>query len=113
MRGGLGGGATGEVTAVTDGGFTVRPVRFGMPGGEQGAEPQTQDVAVTATDATTVTKTVPAAADAVQPGVCVTATGEADSTGSVAATSISVRPAENGECTGGFGGLRGAGAPGA
>jgi len=111
MRGGVS-GATGQVTGATSEGFTVRSVSFGQPG-EQGAEPQTQDIAVTVTGDTTVTTTVPAAADAVQPGVCVTASGEADTTGAVVATTISVRPAEDGECAGGFGGLGGMRAPGA
>jgi hypothetical protein len=45
-------------------------------------------------------------------GLCVTAIGPADSTGAVTATSISIRPATNGSCFGGFGGRGGFGGPG-
>jgi hypothetical protein len=37
-------------------------------------------------------------------GLCVTALGKADSTGSIAATSMTLRPAQKGSCSTGFGG---------
>jgi hypothetical protein len=37
-------------------------------------------------------------------GLCVTALGKADNTGSIAATSMTLRPAQKGSCSTGFGG---------
>jgi hypothetical protein len=37
-------------------------------------------------------------------GLCVTAMGKADSTGAIAATFLTLRPAQKGSCSTGFGG---------
>ncbi len=88
--GGGGFGASGEVSAVSETGFTVTQ-------GDQTTE-------VTVSDDTTYTATADAASDALKAGVCVTARGESDDTGALTAESISISEASDGECTTGFGG---------
>jgi hypothetical protein len=96
---GPGGGAFGVVTAVMGSSITIAAMRP-APNGATGA-PTTSTVRTTG--ATTYSTTAGATAHAVKVGTCVTALGKADDTGTVAAASISVRPAEAGVCTGGFG----------
>lgn len=101
-----GGFAVGEVTAVTDAGFTVSSQR-------PGADDETT-VEVTTSGDTTYTKTAEASASDIEVGACVTSRGEADDTGAITATSIAVAAKVDGECgTGGFRGGRPEGAPGA
>lgn len=90
-----GGGVVGQVTEVTDTGFTVEST---VPGGESG-EPRSVTVSAT----TTWTTTEAATASALTVGRCVSATGEADDTGAVTATLIAVSDPVDGECVGGFG----------
>lgn len=105
--GGRGGFAVGEVTAVTDAGFTVSAQ-------QPGADAKATTVEVTTSDATTYTMSAKASADDVVVGVCVTSRGKADDTGAITATTISVAEQVDGACsTGGFGGGRPDGAPGA
>jgi hypothetical protein len=87
-------GASGEVTAVTGDGFTVKAT---TPGSDD-----TTTVSVTVTGDTTVTTTKNAAATALKVGKCVTASGDTDDTGAVTADRISVTDPVDGECTGGF-----------
>jgi hypothetical protein len=104
-RNGFGGlGASGKVTAVNGAGFTVessRPVN-GTATVPTVPTPTTRTVQTSA--ATTYTRTEAANAKALVVGLCVTALGEADNTGSIAATSMTLRPAEKGSCSTGFGG---------
>jgi hypothetical protein len=100
--GGFGGlGAFGKVTAVNGGGFTVES-SFPVNGNATAPAPTTRTVQTSA--ATTYTRTEAANAGALVVGLCVTAMGKADSTGSIAATSMTLRPAEKGSCSTGFGG---------
>jgi hypothetical protein len=100
--GGFGGlGAFGKVTAVNGAGFTVESLRP-VNGTASAPAPTTQTVQTSA--ATTYTRTEAANAGALVVGLCVTAMGKADSTGSIAATSMTLRPAEKGSCSMGFGG---------
>jgi len=92
-----GGMVMGTVTAVSSSGFTVEA--SAMPGGDDA-----RTVTVTVDDDTTFRTTADADSSAVEVGACVQTEGEADSTGAVTATSISVSEAQDGECTGGFGG---------
>lgn len=100
--------AVGKVTSVDGDTFVV--LRTAGPptagGGSTGsAAPAPTRVTVTTTNTTAYTKTVKAAASALQVGTCVIAMGKADDTGTIAATSIAVRPADGGRCTNGrFGG---------
>ncbi|MFI5429031.1 hypothetical protein [Aeromicrobium sp. UC242_57] len=104
-RGQRGGFAVGEVTAVSDTGFTVSSE---LPGGTEDAATA---ITVVTSSATTYTTTESAAASDVKVGVCVTSRGEADDTGAITATTIAVSAAVDGECATGFGGGRpGAGA---
>lgn len=104
--GGMGGmGTSGEVTAVSDTGFTVAAT-------SRDSE-ETTSVDVTVGSDTTYTTTETATKSALAVGRCVTATGETDDTGAVTAERISVSDPVDGECTTGFvgrGGLPG-GAP--
>ncbi|MFD7076808.1 hypothetical protein ACFV9G_21545 [Nocardioides sp. NPDC059952] len=106
--GGMGGGmgTSGEVTAVSDSGFTVAAT-------SRDSE-ETTSVSVTVGSETTYTTTRTATKSALVVGTCVTATGEADDTGAVTAERISVSDPVEGECTTGFGGRGGmpGGAPG-
>jgi hypothetical protein len=95
---GFGGGAFGQVTAVSATGFTVT------------AQDETT-VEVSVGDATSYTTTVTADASAVAVDRCATALGDTDDTGAVTATSIAVSDPVDGECQIGRGGFRG-GAPG-
>lgn len=104
--GGIGFGATGAVTAVSDGSFTVKALSFG--GSRQGSSsarpsPTTRNVIVTYTGSTTFTARRTATASAIKTGLCVTALGKADDTGAVTASSLALRTAVDGSCTGGFG----------
>lgn len=83
-------GVVGEVSAISDDGFTVTA----MDG----------EVAVAVTGDTTYRTTAEATDAAVRTGACVSAQGETDETGALSATSISVSEPVDGECTGGFGG---------
>ena len=99
---GFGGlGAFGKVTAVSGTGFTVEST-FPQGSTATTAVPTTQTVQTSA--ATTYTRTEAANANALVVGLCVTALGTADNTGSIAATSMTLRPAQNGSCSTGFGG---------
>jgi hypothetical protein len=99
---GFGGlGAFGKVTAVNGAGFTVES-SLPVNGTATPPAPTTQTVQTSA--ATTYTRTEAANAGALVVGLCVTAMGKADSTGSIAATSMTLRPAEKGSCSTGFGG---------
>jgi hypothetical protein len=104
-RGFGGGGAFGQVTAVTATGFNVKGAR---PPTAAATSTSTVD-AVTTTTSTTYAETVSARSSAVKVGFCVAAVGAADSTATIKATSITVsQPGPNG-CSG-FGGRFGAGA---
>ncbi|MEP7034186.1 MAG: hypothetical protein ABI662_12005 [Dermatophilaceae bacterium] len=98
--------AFGKVTAVNAASFTLDSQR--PQGGSTAAVPTTRIVRTSAT--TTYTRTAAATAKALVVGLCVTAFGKASDTGSIAATSISLRPAQNGSCSSGFG-RRPGGAP--
>ena len=93
-------GAFGKVTAVNGASFTVEST----PAQNDTATaiaPTTRIVQTTA--ATTYTRTAAASAKALAVGLCITALGKSSDTGSIAATSISLRPAQNGSCSSGFG----------
>jgi hypothetical protein len=122
-------------TQAPAGGSTPAPTATGGPGGQRQpgvnglvaavsgstmqVQTRTDQTAVTWSDATTFTKVDAAALADVTVGSCVTvlepeasgsATGSASAPATqVTAASIEVRPAVNGDCTGGFGGF---GAPG-
>jgi hypothetical protein len=87
------GGAFGEVTAVSAGGFTVAAV---TPGGSD-----TRTVAVEVGAGTTYTTTAKAAPSDVKVGVCIAANGSTDDTGAVTARTIAVSQPQDGQC-GGF-----------
>ncbi len=95
-RGGGGGLATGEVTAVSDTGFTVASQR-------QGADDEETTVTVTTSADTAYTMTASATATDVKVGVCVTSRGESDDTGALTATNIAVSDPIDGECAVGGG----------
>jgi hypothetical protein len=94
-------GASGKVTAVTGAGFTVES-SFPVNGTASAPAPTTRTVQTSA--ATTYTRTEAANASALVVGLCVTVLGKADNTGSIAATSMTLRPAQKGSCSTGFGG---------
>ena len=107
--GGFGGfGAFGKVTAVNGTSFSVESSRP-QSGSATGA-PTTRVVDTTA--ATTYLRTAASTSKALAVGLCVTALGKASDTGAIAATSISLRPAQNGSCSSGFGGRGPGGVPG-
>jgi hypothetical protein len=87
------GGAVGEVTAVSAGGFTVSSP---VPGSEDKTS-----VSVTVGGGTTYTTTAPGGAADVKVGVCVQADGTTDDTGAVTAKTVAVSTPKDGEC-GGF-----------
>ncbi|AXT83825.1 hypothetical protein C6I20_00515 [Aeromicrobium sp. A1-2] len=95
-----GGLASGEVTAVSDTGFTVASRQ---PGSDGAATP----VTVTTSSDTKYTATAAAKASDVKVGMCVTSLGETDDTGALTATSIAVADAVDGECA-----VAGGGRPG-
>ncbi len=102
-RGGPGGGfAVGEVTAVSDTGFTVSSQ---MPGAD-GSTASPTTVTVTTSGDTTYTTTADASAKDVTVGVCVTSRGEADDTGAITAENIAITQPVDGACAMGFGGGR-------
>lgn len=90
----MGGGAFGEVVAVSADGFTVSATR---PGAD---EATTVEVMVSAN--TTYTTNADADQTALEVGRCVSATGDSDGTGAVTAERISVSDATDGQCVGGF-----------
>ena len=94
-------GASGKVTAVNGAGFTVES-SLPVNGTATAPAPTTRTVQTSA--ATTYTRTEAANASALVVGLCVTALGKADDTGSIAATSMTLRPAQKGSCSTGFGG---------
>jgi Domain of unknown function (DUF5666) len=94
-------GASGKVTAVNGAGFTVES-SLPVNGTATAPAPTTRTVQTSA--ATTYTRTEAANASALVVGLCVTALGKADNTGSIAATSMTLRPAQKGSCSTGFGG---------
>lgn len=109
---GFGGlGAFGKVTAVNGATFTIESSRPQDGGAATTAAPGTAvpGTAVPTTESvetsavTTYTRTLSTNAKALAVGLCVTALGKASDTGSIAATSITIRPAENGSCSSGFG----------
>jgi hypothetical protein len=91
----FGGGAFGQVTALGNGGFTVKST---LPGG---GSSRTTNVTYSATTAWTTT--AKASASALKVGRCVTATGKTDATGAVSARRVSISSPVNGQCAGGFG----------
>ena len=93
------GGTSGEVTAVSDSGFTVAAT-------SRGSE-ETTSVDVTVGSDTTYTSTETATKSALVIGRCVTATGESDDTGAVTAERLTVSDPVDGECTTGFRGRGG------
>ena len=96
-------GAFGQVTAVSQTGFTVDSVRPAAPGSPDSST--TTSVKVTVTGDTSYTTTAKATSDAVRVGVCVDAQGSEDSTGAVTADTIAVTPKVDGQCGSfGFGG---------
>jgi hypothetical protein len=109
---GFGGlGAFGKVTAVGGAGFTVESSRpqtstanTAVPTTAVPSTPVPTTQTVKTSSATTYTRTEAATAKALAVGLCVTAMGKADDTGSIAATSITLRSAQNGSCSSGFGG---------
>lgn len=106
---GFGGlGAFGKVTAVNGTSLTVESSRP-QSGTATTEVPTTQTVQTSA--ATTYTQTEAATAKALAVGLCATALGKADDSGSIAATSITLRPAQNGSCSSGFGGRGPGGSP--
>jgi hypothetical protein len=107
-RGFGGGGAFGQVTAVTATGFSVKSA----PPPTATATSSPTAVQITTSPSTTYVETVAARSSAVKVGLCVAAIGTANSTATVKAVSVTVsRPGVNG-CSG-FGGRFGAGAVGA
>lgn len=105
--GGHGGfGATGQVTAIGDGSFTVSVERFARSGGSTAAPQKTAET-VTWSSSTTFTAQRAATAAAVQVGQCMTAVGKSDDTGAVTATRITISAPVDGSCTSGFGFGRG------
>ncbi|MEP9365649.1 hypothetical protein ABLE68_21955 [Nocardioides sp. CN2-186] len=101
-------GTVGEVTAVSGSGFTVAAAQV-TPGQDQSASPTTTDVSVTVSGDTSYVTSAKATASAVKVGVCVNAQGESDNTGALTASSISISKPVGGECTSGFGFMRGGG----
>lgn len=93
-------GAFGKVTAVDGASITIESLRPQV-GSATTTIPTTQTVDTST--ATTYTVTQAAEAKALAVGLCVTALGTASDTGSITATSISIRPAQNGSCSSGFG----------
>jgi hypothetical protein len=93
-------GAFGKVISVSGTRLMVESSRP-QSGSATTTTPTTR--AVETTGATTYTRTGAATAKALAVGLCVTALGKASDTGSIAATSISLRPAQNGSCSTGFG----------
>ena len=102
-------GATGRVTALGRGSFTVEPVA--RRGADGATTATTGPVTVTYAADTTFTSLGTSAASAVKVGACMTAFGKADDTGALTATSIQLSQPVGGSCTTAF--RDGAGRPGA
>ncbi len=117
--------ASGKVTAVSAGGFTVEGIlrsgafRRAAPSGSGSKStttttttPKATSIDVTTSSTTTYSEITNAAASNLAVGKCVTARGPADQTGAITATAIDIRsPGPNG-CTAGFRGFGGGGAGG-
>lgn len=102
-----------------------RPGAFGLiaawSGGVMQVQNSSSQTAVKVTSSTKVTQTLPTTAKAVVVGSCVTVRSAASASGSpaspaassapIAAATVSVRPAVNGSCTGGFGNRNGSASP--
>lgn len=113
FRGGQGLAASGRVAAVNGTTITVlrelRPrTATATPATASAAVPTT--VMVTTNSATTYSRTVAATSRALATGRCVSAFGTVDGTGAVLARVISIRVAQGGSCSSGFG-QRGSGTP--
>jgi hypothetical protein len=91
------GGAFGQVTAVSAGGFSVQSVRPGSS--------EEQTVSVSVSSDTTYSTEAAAQSSALKVGRCVQATGDADATGAITATRIAVSDKVDGQCGGGLGGF--------
>jgi hypothetical protein len=111
-RSGNGGGfarpVVGRVTAVHAGVLTVAAVDFAgrAPGGTAApttGATETAPVTVHTSATTTWMRTTTGTAKDLAVGQCVSALGKADDTGAVTATTIASRPAQDGQCTIGFG----------
>jgi hypothetical protein len=91
----FGGGAVGEVTAVSADGFTLEST---LPGSTDA-----RTVTVTVSADTTYSTDAKADGSALKVGRCVQASGDADSTGAITASRIGVSDPVDGQCGGGFG----------
>ena len=91
----FGGGAVGEVTAVSAGGFTVDATQPGSDG--------TRSVTVTVSADTAYSTSAKADGAALKVGRCVQASGAADPTGAITADRIDVSDRVDGQCGVGFG----------
>ncbi len=103
---GFGGfGATGEVTALSAGTFTVasviptRPPGTGTATARPTASPSSTPVTVTYGDDTTFLTTAAAKATSIKVGSCVRATGKTDDTGTLTATTLLLSQPVDGSCT--------------
>jgi hypothetical protein len=105
--GGGGLGATGEVTALSPGTFTVaslmptRPPGTGTATARPTASPSSTPVTVTYGDHTTFLTTAAASATSIKVGSCVRATGKTDDTGTLTATTLVLSRPVDGSCTAG------------
>jgi hypothetical protein len=94
----------GRVTAVQAGALTVASVDFaGRASGASGTPTTTTPVTVRTPATTTWTRTTTGTGEDLAVGQCVTALGKTDDTGALTATTIASRPAQDGQCTVGFG----------
>ena len=97
--------ATGEVTALSAGTFTVasviptRPPGTGTATARPTASPSSTPVTVTYGDDTTFLTTAAAKATAIKVGSCVRATGKTDDTGTLTATTLVLSQPVDGSCT--------------
>lgn len=98
--------ASGKVSSVSVSGSTLT-VAAALPGSSS-TTAKTVTLAATAKITTQATTT----AKSLAVGQCVSAQGKADSSGTVTATRVQISSPTSGECTLGFGGLRGGGSGG-
>jgi hypothetical protein len=103
--GGFGGIASGKVVSVSGSSVVVAAQSFGPNGGSTAST--TTNKTITIGSDTKVSTQASTTSKSVVVGKCATVQGTADSSGAVAATSVSVTDADNGQCTGGFGGFNG------
>jgi hypothetical protein len=114
--------ASGKVTSVSGSAITVKPVSFARPGASTpsastssggtpstGGKPSTTagPETVVVSSSTTYTKPGTVTVKTLKVGECATAIGSTNDIGVVTATRLSISPATNGSCTGGFGFGRG------